>query len=105
MPSPVKVAEVLTIGQLAETLGVPRNTLWRRLLRLAGGKGVTWMFRRGRHWAVNVDRLRKDCPEFALPATESERLEDHEARLHTLETLVLDLSTPRRNRQSKTSRN
>ena len=90
------LAEVLTIAQLAKRAGVQRSTMWRRLLRMKASSGGTWMTRRGRHWAVNVDRLKVECPEFAVPPTEAERYEDHERRLHALETLVLELTQPAR---------
>lgn len=91
--------ETLTIGQLAQRAGVARNTLWRRLVRLQAATGATWMARHGRHWAVNVARLQAEAPEFALPASVSERLEDHEDRLLALERAFLDASDAKKRRQ------
>lgn len=85
------LAETLTIGALAKKVGVPRTTLWRRLLRLFKSTGGTWLVRRGHHWVVNVEALRKAAPEFAHAPTQDERLEDHEDRLLALERLSLQL--------------
>lgn len=86
--------DVLTIGALAKARGIPRNTLWRRLIRLRTTTSGAWLTRRGRLWWVNVPLLQAECPEYALPITESERIAELEARVHALETLALE--RPRR---------
>ena len=74
-----------TIGKLAKTWGMARNTLWRRLMVLhrdhpEGG----WLVRRSSTWSVNVTMLRKFHPElFQQPSTK-----DFSIRLLSLESTV-----------------
>lgn len=82
--------ESVTIGALARARGIPRNTLWRRLLRLKATTSGQWLVRRGRLWWVNVPMLQAECPEYAQPMTESERIAELEARVHALEALALE---------------
>lgn len=95
-------AESLTIGALARARGIPRNTLWRRLLRLRATTSGKWLVRRGRLWWVNVPMLQAECPEYAQPMTEAERIAELEARVHALETLALEpQKSTRRNTEKK----
>lgn len=68
-----------TIPQFARSRGVPRATMFRRLMamhaldRQAGGADwVPWLFRyEGGPWRVNESRLRRAHPEqFDVPSNE-----------------------------------
>lgn len=96
--------ETCTIGQLAKREGIPRCTLWRRLVRLQAATGGTWMVRRGRHWAVNLERLKREAPGYATPASLGERVEDHEDRLLALERAFLDADAKKRRQKPREKR-
>ena len=53
-----------SIGSLAKRWGMPRMTLWRRLMCLHRDYPGHWLVRHGRTWAVNVTMLRTSHPEL-----------------------------------------
>ena len=75
---------------LAKRSGVPRTTLWRRLLRLhERTQDKSWLVRDGRNWSVNLERLKAIEPHFAPTPNITDVLDDHEERLIVLERLAL----------------
>lgn len=78
---------LVSIPRLAARMGVPRRTLFRKLLRLADATS-DWLVRDGRCYRVNLERLELAHPQRFPPRPPDERLDELELRVDELEGRV-----------------